>query len=453
MHSVRETVSPRELSRYGGGKHLLFHVTILATLVCLVAACGHRIPRAPVPVRPTSAAGRDDHPAVMERDGTPGADDIAPRSLNGPAGPASNQIAGARPQESQETKAEPNCDSDVGQPVVDATTKRLIAELVRLRRPQKREGLAREDGSVSRVPLGNIPRIESISVEVVRRMLGTLEKRAVGCGSALAATIESAINGAIDQGAKESDEATGPCILLQGANVSPPKWVAWIGQWKPCDRSSHKPYVFEETRAGVSLLLAVDIGPTYTDGARVSPWHTLIFRGFSPGPSLDRPRLVFADRVTALWSEDDDIGITGTKEGFAIRFWSSTLLDEGRPREHVRSYRRHDGQFDRVQPFVAQARDLPDEWLRLPWSGARRLCASGRQVELKPWHARITTAIGRHEQGYPFMVLEAESADLAAARSWVTFKCDRCKDLPAHIHFEMIRDGNGYLIDSVSSEP
>jgi hypothetical protein len=217
--------------------------------------------------------------------------------------------------------------------------------------------------------------------------------------------------------------------------------------------TSHLPYIFEEAPVGVSLLLSVDVGPTYSDGARVSPWHTLTFRGFSPGPSAEHPRLAFKEQASGLWSEDADIGIEPTANGFTVQFWSWNALGEGRPREHVRSYRRHAGRFERVQPFVARARDLPDEWIRLPWSEAAHLSAPGKLAVLEPWHARIKTAKGLRGDDYPFMVLEAEEPDPAAIRQWATFKCDGCKPLPARIHFEMVRESDGYLIGSVSSKP
>jgi hypothetical protein len=130
-----------------------------------------------------------------------------------------------------------------------------------------------------------------------------------------------------------------------------------------------------------------------------SPWISSLWRGahlriFEPGPSPTQPRLLLDEPNSARITEHG-ADLSADDRGFAARFLSWAILSapEGdAARLQVHRFAFEGGQYRRVAPFVTRVRDLPDEWVKLPWSVAQTFTAEASRARLAPVHRRLSRA-------------------------------------------------------------
>src|SRR5580704_17985796 len=120
-----------------------------------------------------------------------------------------------------------------------------------------------------------------------------------------------------------------------------------------------------------------------------SLWRSVHYRVFAPTGLADAPKLLLDMREDAFLRNPERIAsVEVDRTGFTVEFLSRGEDPYGAPyRGHIRHYVRSGTDFVRTQPVVAQALDLPDEWLRLPWSEAQRWTKSSTSLER--WHTRL----------------------------------------------------------------
>jgi hypothetical protein len=204
------------------------------------------------------------------------------------------------------------------------------------------------------------------------------------------------------------------------------------------------------------LALVYDVSPPDDAGryfvvtAHGRPWCTSLWRGLHyqvlvPGRRPTRPRRLLR-KVASARHDGDGAGFIETSQtGFTIRFYSWHRLGVEVVRTHVHRYEQRGTRFVRVQPFVAAPRELPDEWLSLPWSQARRITLPAARARLAPVHARLAAA-ERQDYGSSNVWLEpsARGGQLA-----VQLSCPSCSKLPQQIRFGLARDGDGHVVTDV----
>jgi hypothetical protein len=80
---------------------------------------------------------------------------------------------------------------------------------------------------------------------------------------------------------------------------------------------------------------------------------------------------------------------------------------------------------------------------------------------LRSWHERIRTELNGEGIG-DMLVLDEESPETEVEHPWVSYRCERwvdgkrttaCQNLPAHVIFSMVKDGEGFQLGSVASSP
>jgi hypothetical protein len=110
-----------------------------------------------------------------------------------------------------------------------------------------------------------------------------------------------------------------------------------------------------------------------------------------------------------------------------------------------------------VQPFADEPRDFPAEWTSLPWEEASKLCVPGKAPNLESWHRRFNETFGAILTDRDRVTFEKEAPRANAGRTSITFACSTdaqgrhvCKRLPAQITFGLVKDGKGWLIESIS---
>jgi len=119
-----------------------------------------------------------------------------------------------------------------------------------------------------------------------------------------------------------------------------------------------------------------------------SSWRSVRYRVFVPTGLVDAPKLLLNMREDAYLESDKIASVKADRDAFEVSFLSWWGDHNGVPyRGHIRHYIRDGTDFVRTQPVVFQALDLPDEWLRLPWSEAQRWAKSS--TSLQRWHVRL----------------------------------------------------------------
>jgi hypothetical protein len=128
-----------------------------------------------------------------------------------------------------------------------------------------------------------------------------------------------------------------------------------------------------------------------------SPWISSAWRGahlkiFAPGPTATHPTLLLDERNSArVGGPGAALSVTG--EGFDARFASWSLLGtplDSAVRTHVHRFAWGDGRYRRASPFAHTLRELPDEWLSVPWSEAAAFTAEASRARLEPVHKRLS---------------------------------------------------------------
>ena len=107
-----------------------------------------------------------------------------------------------------------------------------------------------------------------------------------------------------------------------------------------------------------------------------TPWCTSAWQGMPyelarPGPSPDRPRIVFRGRNTIYLGNEADLVLKAERDAFEIRHNGSSLDPDILIRRHVRRYLVAGESVQRIQPVAESIRDFADEWIEAPWAEAR----------------------------------------------------------------------------------
>jgi hypothetical protein len=310
-------------------------------------------------------------------------------------------------------------------------------------------------------------------------MLGTIDNRATACSESLSKIVVSTLwHAGVAMYDMCSSVGTIGGIDVSAASGNPARWVVSISLPLPCG-SDGSVYVFEESVTGPTLVMAVEKNGYATVGeargggpALLSPpdargRYFLVATEWVPrcGPGIFRHLIVRAlapaaspEKANPLleWEKtvrDDGLDIRTSRDGFTVTVLDSDSIDFPRSRNLIRAYQRVAGHFVRVQPFAAEARDYPVEWASLPWPEASQLCVNGRRSELESWHRRFEeTFKAKDEDAISF----EEIRNTHARRTVATFACkteskDRpsCKSLPREIDFRLVKDGEGWLIESI----
>jgi len=328
-----------------------------------------------------------------------------------------------------------------------------------------------------------LPRMKSTSKEIVRRVLASVENRATACGESLSRSILSLLKGA---GVVMYDPSN-PVGSLGGIDVGaasgkPARWVVSISFPLPC-QDDGSVYVFEEGARGPELAMVVErneydeVGEAQGSGsARLSPvdrhghyflvvtdwvprcgpgtYRGFRIRVFEPGSSPEEPRLSFEWEKSTL---SDDLDVHTETDGFAVSVLDTDSIDFPRARDVVRAYKRSGGRFVRVQPYADKPRDFPVEWTSLPWNEASKLCVHGSHAEFESWHERFNATFASIFDDQDAVTFDRERPGRDARRTSVTFRCDTdapdrrvCKRLPTLVTFELVKDGRGWLIESIA---
>jgi hypothetical protein len=124
-----------------------------------------------------------------------------------------------------------------------------------------------------------------------------------------------------------------------------------------------------------------------------SPWISSMWRGahlkiFASSTTPARPTLLLERHNGAR----GPAGVVATPSGFQARFASWTTfrdLTGDVVRTHVQTFARDGASYRRVAPFAARVRELPDEWVRLPWGEAAELTVPEERERLAPIHGRL----------------------------------------------------------------
>jgi hypothetical protein len=130
-----------------------------------------------------------------------------------------------------------------------------------------------------------------------------------------------------------------------------------------------------------------------------SPWISSAWRGahlriFEPGPSAAQPRVLLDERNSARIGEKG-AALAADERGFSARFlsWAQIAAPQGdSAREQLHHFVLEGGRYRRAAPFVATVRDLPDEWVKLPWSEAEAFTSEASRARLRPVHDRLAKA-------------------------------------------------------------
>jgi hypothetical protein len=98
---------------------------------------------------------------------------------------------------------------------------------------------------------------------------------------------------------------------------------------------------------------------------------------------------------------------------------------------------------------------MPGEWLRLPWADAARFSSPARLADLQPWHERLWkwahVRAARPAKAIPWTAYATSTADGNTAV--VRVECEACGDLPAILKFGLVRQADGYLLDTIAEVP
>lgn len=152
---------------------------------------------------------------------------------------------------------EPNCDHDAGQPTVDEQTRSMLTQLARLQDKAMDAPAASEEAKMPRQLQMSLSTMKRLSREVVRRLLASMPKRATACGTALAESIQSTVNGYLQHREENGDKIGGFGVGLQTAAGAPARWISTVSFGIPCG-SDTSVYVFEEREKGPVLEMAVE---------------------------------------------------------------------------------------------------------------------------------------------------------------------------------------------------
>lgn len=126
-----------------------------------------------------------------------------------------------------------------------------------------------------------------------------------------------------------------------------------------------------------------------------TPWCTSAWQGMPyelarPGPSADRPRIVFRGKNSVYLGNESDLSLRAGRDSVEIRHDGASLDPDILVRRHVRRYALSGDSVRRVQPVAENIRDFADEWIDSPWSEARDW--SGSDPALGGHHIALQSA-------------------------------------------------------------
>ncbi|HEY5961918.1 MAG TPA: hypothetical protein VIV60_35410 [Polyangiaceae bacterium] len=411
----------------------------------------------------------DRHPVSGEWRSTTAAASVNPLSAND----------ASVPQGPNPAVSESACGAALGQLTVEPTVTRMAMELAQLQRQLLHEAVVDvetqpHDVRVSSVMREVLPQLKQHSREIVRQLIAAFPTAMPDCDGSITQRIIAILKSSGVTMSDESAEVGALAVQIELVDAVPPRrWFVALAFTLPCGDDGSV-YVFEQNDKETTLAIAVEsngysslrqaqlgavgklspIDPagrwflvtTHGQAWCTSTWLGLRYRVFERGPTFDHPVLLLDERSTANWNGDGGAEIQTSADGFSLRFVSWDRMSGDITRPHIRKYLRKGSHFERVQPFVARARDLPDEWVQLPWSSASALCASGTQGTLRQWHQRLASAVKTEP-----IVFEKQTPDTDAARMQVTFACKGCRLLADQFTFALVMHDAGHRIASITS--
>jgi hypothetical protein len=182
-----------------------------------------------------------------------------------------------------------------------------------------------------------------------------------------------------------------------------------------------------------------------------SSWRSMQTRVLAPGASTEAPRPILAERGNVFLGEGELFALATGRDDFEVRHTSRAMWlwgDDGF-RTHVHHYARRSAGFERVQPIVEKALDLPGEWSSMPWELARRFVAAADPESLRSWHDRLERG-NRKDLGH----IAVESTDEATGRTRLAVTCAaKCAALPPRLFIDVQKDGDGWAMGAVTVAP
>jgi len=183
-----------------------------------------------------------------------------------------------------------------------------------------------------------------------------------------------------------------------------------------------------------------------------SSWRSVRYRVFAPTGLADAPKLLLNMYENAYLEGDEIASVKADRNAFEVSFLSGGGDPDGAPyRGHIRHYLRSGTDFVRTQPVVFQALDLPDEWLRLPWSEAQRWTKSSTSLER--WHTRLRDPQLNTNVDFKYKIVGKTNAHTIVSAQITCLSCANAAKVPRKLLFDVVRDGPGYALASINEAP
>ncbi len=423
---------------------------VVPALVCALIGCSRPKPEAVRRTEPTTSAS-------------------SPLLRRAPAASASSPV--------------PESDVDipaVSVPALDTEAEDALAAFVTVQRLLAAERYARDSVAITPLARDTLPMLKRTSLEATRQVIGAALASGTRSGKVLSMQVLLALRnaGAVVNGrsASTAKQEVGSIkkIDIKRPAGHPTKLGVVIELSLPCDEDSSL-YVLEEQPDGAPTVLLVDEANGYTDISdghialayqlsvpdnhggwfavisTAAPWCSSAWRGIrtrvlEPGPSAEAPRILWSEHSSAFLEHDEVAAITAGRDDFEVRYVDhAPPFSEGDIRDHVHHYVRRTTGFERVQPIVAKAIDLPGEWIAMPWGEARRFVAGGAAETRRSWHQQLERASktcgGR---------IAVKREDEATGRTRLSLTSEGCTALPPRLVFDVEKDGDGWVMAAVA---
>jgi hypothetical protein len=370
--------------------------------------------------------------------------------------------------------------STVSVPALDTKAKGALAAFVTAQTLLASERYGRDSVEITPLARDTLPMLKRTSLEAARQVIRAALASGTRSGKVLSMQVLEALRtaGAVvnARGSSTGKQEVGAIkkIEIKRPAGHPTKLGVVIELSLPCDEDSSL-YVLEEQPDGAPTVLLVDEANGYTDISdghialayqlsvpddhggwfavisTAAPWCSSAWRGIrtrvlEPGPSAEAPRIIWSEHSSAYLEHDEVAAITAGRDDFEVRYVDhAPPFSEGDLRDRVHHYVRRTTGFERVQPIVAKAIDLPGEWIAMPWGEARRFVPGGAAETLRSWHQQLERASKTCRGG-----IAATREDEATGRTRLSLTSEGCNTLPPRLVFDVEKDGNGWVMAAVA---
>lgn len=200
-------------------------------------------------------------------------------------------------------------------------------------------------------------------------------------------------------------------------------------------------------------LVSSDVNPWCT-----SNWQRIRWVALRPGPSPERPRVLYKDDATIYLGVDEPYRLTTNRDTFTIVWWGADDLDvDILVRAHTATFAIARDVVRRLQPVAFRADDFVDEWALTPWREAARWTRTADRKSARHWH----TLLGRSGRRRTYLTLfefVQPCPDAALTQVGVSFEpYEDANGLPADVpddlFFMVAQRASAFELVDVSTTP